>query len=45
MITHCDEQEAEAFNLEVGDFAIMDEVSADVAQTKQAWDRCVHSVQ
>jgi hypothetical protein len=41
LYTHLDThlQEAEAFKLEVGDFAIMEEVAADVAQTKSAWDR------
>ncbi len=32
-------QEADAFKLEMGDFALLDEVAADVAQTKQHWDR------
>lgn len=33
-------QEAEAFKLEAADFEVMDEVAADVALTKAAWDRC-----
>lgn len=34
-------QEAEAFKLQMGDFAVLEEVAADVATTKLAWDRQV----
>ncbi len=38
------QKEAEAFQLEVGDFDQLDAVQKDVESVKQSWDRCVWGV-